>query len=108
MSLSLAYTMAGAGSIIQHMWKAPGKASSEIAVKYYSNRKWRKPENSLLKSKRIYLRRAKSGHDHPHYWAGIVYYGHRHTSNKKVVLLIIGIFLISILVFFIRKGNKMR
>jgi len=88
MSLSLAYTMAGAGSIIQHLWKAPDQAAADIAVQYYKNSKWVKPEKALQKAKKNYLKEAKPGHDHPFYWAGIVYYGHRNDHNKKPYLVL--------------------
>jgi len=47
MSLSLAFTLAGAKSVVQHMWDADDETSGQIAKQYYKSKK-RLPESEAL------------------------------------------------------------
>jgi CHAT domain-containing protein len=94
MSLSLAYTMAGARSVIQHYWLAPDRAASEIAVNYYRFRRWLNPEKALWSAKKKYLKHSNTGHDHPYYWAGLVYFGHWQGLNIRLVFILGGLVLV--------------
>ncbi|MCK5821034.1 MAG: CHAT domain-containing protein [Bacteroidales bacterium] len=103
MSLSLAYTMAGAASVVQHLWKAPDEAATEIAVQYYRNNRKRKSEWALQMAKMTYLKNTKSGHDHPFYWAGIVYFGYRSKTNNKPYVYGGSILALGLAFFYFRK-----
>ncbi|MBT3244355.1 MAG: CHAT domain-containing protein [Bacteroidetes bacterium] len=93
MSLSLAYTMAGAGSVIQHLWQASNQASTKISVHYYMKNRYLARHKALQKARQKYLKDASIGKDHPFYWAGVVFYG---PSEKKTSGYLFGLLILFI------------
>jgi len=85
MSLSLAYTMAGAGSVIQHLWQASDKASTQISIDFYKKHRYNPRHKALQKARQKYLKNATIGKDHPYYWAGVIYYGPLEKKNSEVL-----------------------
>ncbi|MEA1875247.1 MAG: CHAT domain-containing tetratricopeptide repeat protein [Bacteroidota bacterium] len=81
MSLSLAYTMAGAGSVVQHLWQASDRASTHISIDYYKKNRYLPRHIALQKARQKYLKDATIGKDHPYYWAGVIYYGPLEKKN---------------------------
>jgi len=106
MSLSLAFTLAGAKSVVQHMWEADDETSGQIAIRYYKGKK-RLPESEALQQGKLkYLKKAPAGKDHPHYWAGVVYYGSRSKPTHPVWIILLGGFIILIIGWGVWKNYR--
>ncbi len=105
MSMGLAFAMAGSKSIIQHLWEASDRSSSEIASNYYRYFTRDNESKALSKARRKYLRNSQIGYDHPYYWAGMVYYGSRDNGapQSSIIYIILSGAVLLCALFFLRK-----
>jgi len=109
LSPGLFFTLAGAQGVVEHLWKASDKSSTQIAEVFYKNYQNQKPSTALFQAKIKYLENCPSGLDHPHYWAGIVYTSLLLPENSPAWLppgFLIILFLFIIVYVFWKKGRS--
>jgi CHAT domain-containing protein len=116
MSLSRAFTFAGAKSTLMTLWAVNDKAASRLVSSFYMNLKegFAKDE-ALSKAKRDFLKNASPLSAHPYYWANYVISGNQTPliekasvlSVRTIVLLGMGILLLMVLLY-VRASSKKR
>lgn len=99
MSLSRAFILAGASSVIKTFWDINDEVSSKIIVSFYSylSRGMEKDEAMRL-AKLEYLSNSRPAFTNPYYWAAYQVIGNKEAVTERNKKRIIGMILITILV----------
>jgi CHAT domain-containing protein/Tfp pilus assembly protein PilF len=74
LSPGFAFALAGTPSVIENLWVASDKASSELAAYFYRHSFSMEVPGALQSAKEEYLANCSAGMSHPHYWAGMICY----------------------------------
>jgi CHAT domain-containing protein len=76
MSLSRAFTYAGAGTVIQSRWTADAGVAAQLFPSFYQHLSaGERGLNAFTRARRDYLSKASPDYVHPHYWATYAYWG---------------------------------
>ncbi|MEP7236657.1 MAG: CHAT domain-containing tetratricopeptide repeat protein [Ferruginibacter sp.] len=112
MSLARAFSYAGTKNVIAGLWQTEDNTSSEIFTSFYSNLSDNNFSSALHKAKLAVINNATVTSASPFYWSGYVYIGSpeehlQPASNKKIkwLLLMSGLLLIAVYVFYRKKKN---
>ncbi len=84
-SLGLAFTHAGARSLVQSLWRVDDASTAEIMQGFYRRLADGEPKSQALQNAKLdFMNASPQLWQHPYYWAGIVYYGDdRVISNAR-------------------------
>lgn len=106
LSLTRAFTQAGAKSVIASQWKVNEKSTQEIMNDFYMNvSKGQMKAEALNVAKMNFIRKYPALAKSPYYWAGLVYYGQNSEIQlgKKVpinqIMTLVVVFFVSIFLF---------
>ncbi len=108
-SMKKAFFQAGSKSVISSLWKSNDQTTAEIMSYFYANLKEGKPKDEALRQAKLkYISLADPGYDHPYYWAGFIAVGDMSSlsfSNFNIVnvVLLTGLFLLTIIVLLLKK-----
>ncbi|TSA39055.1 MAG: CHAT domain-containing protein [Porphyromonadaceae bacterium] len=104
MSPGYAFALAGSPSVVENLWEASDKATSDLAGNFYKHIYDKEVPDALQSAKQDYLKKCPTGMSHPHYWAGMICYQYlsNETQPPWVLLISIEIVVIFILLIFIR------
>ncbi len=117
MSLSRAFTFAGAKSTLMTLWAVNDKTASTLVSSFYLNLKQGLPKDEALsKAKNDFLQNASPLHAHPYYWANYVITGNQSPliddgsfftkiGIRTILLIASGVVLLLVLIYlaFARK-----
>lgn len=113
MSLSRAFTFAGASSTLTSLWKVPDKETSQIMVSFYEHLNLGESKNHALQNAKLdYLNHVKDETlKHPYYWAGFILTGETSplVSNTQLntIVFFSAIWILCLIVFlFYYKRRK--
>jgi|GEM_PF-988998 len=105
-SLSRAFSYAGASSVLPSLWKVDDKSTATLMQRYYHHlRKGESKVRALNLARKDYLDRTEEDAlDHPYYWAGFVLYGDEEKiGGTNSTLLLIGLSVILLAGLVIRR-----
>lgn len=114
LSLTRAFTQAGAKSVIASQWKVNEKSTQEIMNDFYANvSKGQMKAEALNIAKMNFVRKNPTLAKSPYYWAGLVYYGQnseiqlgKKCSFDRRKILFLGFVVLIFLFFGIKKESR--
>ena len=84
MSLSRAFTYAGASSLVMSLWSIVDQSTATIVNQFFKNLKQGKAKSTALQEAKLhFLDNASLSQTHPRYWAGLIVSGNQQALVNK-------------------------
>jgi CHAT domain-containing protein len=113
MSLARAFQYAGSEQVLTTLWQTDDRSGNQISQGFFRSLKSGMPAATALQESRLqYLAEADNLHAHPYFWAGYILIGEggevplKKASNLPLLLLLGGVGILGIIVFFRAKKQK--